>query len=125
MDENHETPPPEKSTDSPVALPGRSELHVTPPPDSHFMPPVEQKPSKYRYVWLVVILLLAASVLAVGAYIIDAENRLMPSQINSLQTPTPDMPKPSITVRPTIVASDSAEIATPSAKRATSSGSLQ
>lgn len=53
------------------------------------MPPSVKKPSKYRSLWLVLIVSLVISVVGVGAYIIDAESKRPPSQVNALLTPTP------------------------------------
>lgn len=109
MEENSTPPPPQKSTHSPISPATDSDLHVAPPPDVSFQATGEQKPSKYRYLWLALIFFLIISVLGVGAYIIDAENKIMPSQISVLTTPTPEIPRSSPSPNPTVSASISAK----------------
>jgi hypothetical protein len=68
--------------------------------DPDFVPPVEHSPSKLRYFWPFFIFCVVLSVVGVGAYMIDAENKQNPSLVGSLLTPTPNLPKPSLTPTP-------------------------
>jgi hypothetical protein len=71
------------------------------------IPPRVKKPSKYRYVWLAFIVALVISVVGVGAYIIDAESKNPPSQLNALLTPTP-APQEGLIPRVTVPISETA-----------------
>jgi hypothetical protein len=69
--------------------------------DPDFIPPIVGKPSSLRYIWLVLIGFLVLSVVGGGAYLIDAENKRVPSQIGGLLTPTPVVAHPTVTITPT------------------------
>lgn len=69
--------------------------------DEHeiILPPASPPPSKLRFLWPILIVFLMLSVVGIGAYIIDAGNR-QPLLVDSLLTPTPDMPDPTPTPIP-------------------------
>jgi hypothetical protein len=110
------TPPPEKPSDSTSLLetPAATLPSLS---DPDFIPPMVKKPSNLRYLWLILIFGLVLSVVGVGAYIIDSENKKAPSQPSNLLTPTPDLPKPTVTPLPSPIpeASESAETSSSSA----------
>lgn len=98
------------------------------PADAHFNSLREPSSSPLRYTILVVLFLLVLSVVGVGAYLIDSENKQNDSLVQGLLTPTPDVPRRQVSLKPksskTVTATDAAHIATPSAEPASASGSV-
>lgn len=98
------------------------------PNDANFGSLREPGSSPLRYSILVVLFLLVLSVVGVGAYLIDSENKQNASLVNGLLTPTPDMPHRQVTLKPkpteTVSATDAAAIVSPSAQPASASGSV-
>ena len=88
----------------------------------------EPTSSPLRYGILVLLFLLVLSVVGVGAYLIDSENKQQESLVNGLLTPTPDFPRRQTRITPkpieTITASAAAQIASPSAQPASASSLL-
>jgi hypothetical protein len=117
--EDHESPHSTEETQT-----SRNSLTSSSDPD--FMPTPTPESSGLRYVWLAVLCMLVLSVVAVGAYIIDSENKQVPALVDSLLTPTPDMPNPTATAIPSFSLTPTATVsAVPTEVPSTPSGFLR